>query len=65
MPDGIGYSEAEAARIIGIGARTLRRWRRAGAVAHSITPGGRVRYSLEDIWQLQSAMHVRPQLGRI
>ena len=65
MADAIGsFNEAQAARIIGVGARTLRRWRKAGAVGHSLTPGGRIRYSPEDLHQLQAAMCVKPILGR-
>ncbi|KUR74799.1 helix-turn-helix domain-containing protein [Novosphingobium sp. Fuku2-ISO-50] len=42
-------SEAQAARILGISDRTLRRYRRAGQVAHMALPSGRVRYSLADL----------------
>lgn len=50
--------------MVGVGARTLRRWRKAGAVGYSLTPGGRVLYTLADLDQLRAAMRVEPILGR-
>lgn len=57
------FTEPQAARIVGVGQRTLRRWRKAGAVGYSLTPGGRIRYTLEDLRRLQLSMRVAPTLG--
>ena len=64
MPDAFGYTEPETARQLGIGERTLRRWRQAGAIGFSITPGGRIRYTTEDIYRLRAGMIVAPRLGK-
>ncbi|RZF65869.1 MerR family transcriptional regulator [Sphingomonas populi] len=56
-------TEAQAARVLGISDRTLRRWRGNGAIGYSLTPGGRVRYGFEDIRRLQLNMRVMPSLG--
>lgn len=56
-------SEPQAARVLSISDRTLRRWREKGAVGYSLTPGGRIRYSSEDIRRLQLDMRVPPTLG--
>lgn len=58
------FTEPQAARIVGVGARTLRRWRKAGAVGYSLTPGGRILYTAEDLHRLARDMRVEPQLGR-
>ncbi|PTD20428.1 MerR family transcriptional regulator [Sphingomonas fennica] len=63
MSDPLGYHEPEAARILGVAPRTLRRWRQNGAVSYSLTPGGRVRYSDEDLRQLRSRMRVSATVG--
>lgn len=63
MPEPSTFSEPQAARILGVGARTLRRWRKAGAVGYSLTPGGRILYTAEDLHRLRSAMRVAPTLG--
>lgn len=59
------FSEPQAARVLGVHISTLRRWRKAGAVGYSLTPGGRIRYSPEDLRRLMAAMQVAPTLGRI
>ena len=64
MLDPTSFTEPQAARILSVGERTLRRWRKAGAVGYSLTPGGRVRYTPEDLFKLQVAMRVPPILGR-
>lgn len=60
----LGLSEPQAARVLNVSSRTLRRWRKAGAIGHSLTPGGRVFYSSEDLRRLRTAMQVGPLLGR-
>lgn len=64
MPDPDTFTEQQAARILGVTDRTLRRWRSKGAVGYSLTPGGRIRYSSEDLRQLRTAMRVPPSLGQ-
>lgn len=63
MPDPLGMTEPQAARALNVHPDTLRRWRRRGAIGYTITPGGRVRYSAEDIRRLIRNMHVEPLLG--
>lgn len=58
-------TEAQAARRLGVGARTLRRWRQQGAVGYSLTPGGRILYTQDDLRQIVQAMRVEPTLGRV
>jgi predicted site-specific integrase-resolvase len=57
------FTEEQAARILGVNARTLRRWRKAGAVGHYLTPGGRIRYAPEHLHRLLANMEVAPALG--
>jgi predicted site-specific integrase-resolvase len=64
MPDALGLSEPEAARVIGVHPDTLKRWRRRGAVGFVLTPGGRIRYTTEQLHQLRAAMRVDAQLGK-
>jgi DNA-binding transcriptional MerR regulator len=47
------YDEKAAARIIGVSPRTLRAWRKDGKVSYHRTPGGRVRYTLDQMLDLQ------------
>lgn len=56
-------SEPQAARVLGIHHDTLRRWRKKGAVGFVLTPGGRVRYLVDDVVRLQTAMRVPATLG--
>ena len=39
------YTEAQAARVLGVCDRTLRDWRKRGYIDHYQLPGGRIRYS--------------------
>lgn len=55
---GFDYDEKAAARILNVAPRTLRRWRKAGHVGYHVTPGGRVRYSVDQLLELQSASRV-------
>lgn len=64
MADLLGMSEAEAARVVGVHPDTLRNWRKRGAVGYTLTPGGRVRYSSEQLRQLINAMQIEPQVGK-
>lgn len=64
MADQTVFTEPQAARVVGVHPRTLRRWRAAGAIGHSITPGGRIRYTVEDLRRLTLAMRVPAALGR-
>ena len=63
MIDPDSFTEQQAARILGVCDRTLRRWRKKGALGYSLTPGGRIRYSSEDLRRLRAAMRVQPTLG--
>lgn len=64
MASVLGMSEAEAARVVGVHPDTLRNWRKRGAVGYTLTPGGRVRYTQEQLRQLIGAMRVDAQLGK-
>lgn len=61
--DALGMTEPQAARAVGVHPRTLRRWRQRGAVGYTLTPGGRIRYTSEDMRRLLLAMRVEPTLG--
>ncbi len=63
MADPLGYTEPQAAQALNIHPCTLRRWRKRGAIGFTLTPGGRIRYSSEDVRRLIQAMHVDPALG--
>ncbi len=65
MADHLGFTEEEAAAQLGITSRTLRRWRKAGAVGYVLTPGGRVRYHSENLRKLTLHMQVQPRLGDV
>ena len=43
------YDEAAAARILEMTPKTLARYRQRGAIAHYRLPGGRIRYSAEQL----------------
>lgn len=64
MSDAMYLSEKQAASTLGVHVQTLRNWRRRGAIGHSLTPGGRIRYSTEDLRRFNSAMKVEPTLGK-
>lgn len=55
------YDEAQAARILGVSTVTLRRWRRAGAIGYCRTPGGRIRYGVDQLANFKSGCR-RPPL---
>lgn len=63
MSNPLGMTEPQAAHALNVHPSTLRRWRKNGAVGFTLTPGGRIRYSIEDIRRLMQAMHVDPMLG--
>lgn len=52
------YDEKQAARILDVTARTLRRWRKDGKVSFYRTPGGRVRYSTDQLLELRRSSRV-------
>ncbi|MFW2831752.1 helix-turn-helix domain-containing protein [Sphingomonas sp. ID0503] len=58
----LDYDEAQAARILGVALVTLRRWRKAGYVGHHRTPGGRIRYSLDQLANFKSRCRVGPMI---
>jgi excisionase family DNA binding protein len=61
---GFDYDEKAAARILNVAPRTLRRWRIDGKVSHHRTPGGRVRYSTDQLLELQLAGRVAATAAR-
>lgn len=54
------YDEAQAARILGVSTKTLQRWRRRGAIGFHRTPGGRIRYGLDQLANFRSHCRVSP-----
>lgn len=52
-------SEPQAARILQVSDRTLRRWRAAGRVTFYQSPGGRISYDLGDLVAFRQSMRVR------
>jgi len=57
------HDEKSAARILGVAPRTLRRWRIEGKIGHYRLPGGRVRYTVQQLIDLQRASKIEP-IGR-
>ena len=57
MPDPI-YTEEQVAAMVRVTSRTLRRWRLAGKVSYERTPGGRIRYRLDDVIELTGRMRI-------
>lgn len=53
------WTEPQAARILGVSARTLRRWRAKGEVEFMRTPGGRIRYSDDSLLDFRRKMRVK------
>lgn len=51
-------TEPQAAAALRISTKTLQRWRRAGRTSHQRTPGGRIRYSWDDVLALRRSMQV-------
>lgn len=58
------FDEQQAARVIGVSSRTLRAWRKAGKVGYHRTPGGRIRYTVDQLTDLQRAGRVAPAAYR-
>lgn len=56
------YTEQQAARLLAVGVATLRRWRRGGAIGHHRYPGGRIRYTLDQIADFKTACRVAPTI---
>ena len=54
------YDEACAAHLLGVSIVTLRRWRRKAAIGHYRLPGGRIRYSPEQLEQFRHSCLVPP-----
>lgn len=54
--------EKEAARVLGVHPRTLRRWREDRRVAFLRTPTGAVRFRLEDLLELTRFERVPPNV---
>lgn len=52
------YTEAQAAAMLGVSDRALRRWRTRGAVPYSRTPGGRIFYTFAQLTQIGASMVV-------
>lgn len=50
------FDERGAAKLLDVGERTLRRWRGAGKVPFTRTPGGRIRYMLTQIVEIRASM---------
>ena len=63
MPDTDLLTEPQAARLLGVSAKTLYRWRKAGAVGHVLTPGHKIRCRPKHIARLLADMEVEPILG--
>jgi excisionase family DNA binding protein len=57
-------SEAQAASVLGVHRDTLRGWRKRGAIGYRMFPGGRIKYSTEDLLAFTEATKVEPDLGR-
>ncbi len=48
-PNLVPLTTGEAARYLGVGLSTLRRWAKAGRVRHTVMPSGRLRFAAEDL----------------
>lgn len=55
------YDEAQAARVLDVSAVTLRRWRLAGEIGHYRMPGGRIRYSADQLANFRARCRVDPR----
>ncbi len=49
MTETFDHTEKQAAHVLGVAPRTLRRWRKSGLIMFYELPGGRIRYSTEQI----------------
>jgi excisionase family DNA binding protein len=54
------FDEKSAARVLGVTSRTLRTWRKAGQIGFHQLPGGRIRYSMDQLIEFQRACRVAP-----
>jgi excisionase family DNA binding protein len=52
------FGEKAAARLLKVSPRTLRRWRLDGKVGFHRMPGGRIRYSLDQLLEFRLACRV-------
>jgi predicted site-specific integrase-resolvase len=59
------YDEKMAASIVGVTPRTLRAWRKAGAIGYHRTPGGRVRYTMDQLIDFKRASRVPAARDRL
>ncbi len=48
-PEPVPLTTGEAARYLGVGLSTLRRWAKAGRVRHTVMPSGRLRFTEADL----------------
>jgi excisionase family DNA binding protein len=55
------FDEKTAAHMLGISPRTVRAWRRDGKISYHRTPGGRIRFTLEQILDVHAAGLVRAE----
>ncbi|MGK2910328.1 MAG: helix-turn-helix domain-containing protein [Sphingobium sp.] len=58
MSDDYDFDEAQAARILGVSAKTLSRWRRSGAIGYHRMPGGRIRYTTDQLANFRASCRV-------
>lgn len=54
------YDERQAARILGVDPRTLRKWRGDGVIGFHRLPGGRIRYTADQLVAFKLATRVSP-----
>ena len=61
-PQPLAVSESEAARLLGVSARTLFTWRAAGRGPRAVRVGARVLYAVDELrrWLAASAEDMRP-----
>lgn len=52
------FTEPQIAHALGVDVRTVRRWRNAGKITFLRTPGGRVRYRIDDLIEMSARMIV-------
>lgn len=57
------FTEPQVAAALKVDVRTLRRWRKRGKISFQRTPGGRVRYRLDDLIEMQAAMTIERDMG--
>lgn len=53
------FDEKAAARIVGVTTRTMRSWRKAKKVSFYRTPGGRIRYTVDQLTDLQRRCRIK------